>query len=189
MMAKRSCRLVHDDDFRLIRKRLGDLDHLLLPNAQFTHARGRIEIELDHLKHLFRLTVHARSVEQTNAIERLPGEKKIFRDAQVFDDRQLLINNADPKRACVVAIAQRDLITLDKDAAPWIGGIDTRQYLHQRALARPVLPGERKHLPLPDLKVDAVERLDAGERLGDVSHLQKWRFHHFPLASCPGYLV
>src|SRR5471032_3513335 len=143
MMAERSSRFVHDDDLGLMRERLGNLDHLLLPDAQLAHTCGGVKIEFDRLKHLFCLAAHTCPIEQTKAIEWLPGEEQIFSNAKIFDYRQLLIDDANSQRARMVVVAQRDFLALDEDASAWVRAIDTRQYLHQRALAGPILPGKR----------------------------------------------
>src|ERR1700712_3291545 len=113
-----------------MRERLGDLDHLLLSNAQLAHTRGWVEIKFDRFKHLCSLAAHTCPIEQTKAIEWLPGEEQIFRDAKIVDYRQLLINDANSQRARMVAIAQRDFPTLDEDGSARVRAIDTRQYLH-----------------------------------------------------------
>src|SRR5690606_10787320 len=59
--------------------------------------------------------------------------------------------------------------------------VDAGEHLHQRRLAGAVLAADGVDLTAPHGQVDVLQRLDAGERLGDPGHPQNVVGH----VSCP----
>ena len=57
--------------------------------------------------------------------------------------------------------------------SPVVGGLHAGEDLHQRRLAGAVLAHERVDLAGAEVEVDAVERGDAGEALGDAEGAQE----------------
>ena len=55
---QRRSRLVHDQDARVCRKRLGDFNHLLLGNSQIADDRLRVDLDVHAAEHSRGLLVH-----------------------------------------------------------------------------------------------------------------------------------
>ena len=106
LIGDRRSRLVHDDDARLERERLGDLHDLLLPDPQGRHLPPRVHIQLEAAQPFRGLAIHARIVDQSGARERLASEENILRDREVRDEIQLLKNDRDAGFARVAGIAK-----------------------------------------------------------------------------------
>ena len=72
--AQRGRGLVHDDDVGLVEQGLGDLDHLLLADAQSTHGRARVDVEVQTGQQLARTRVHGPPVQEGSLrTARCPG--------------------------------------------------------------------------------------------------------------------
>jgi hypothetical protein len=54
-----------------------------------------------------------------------------------------------------------------------VGLVDAGQQLHQRRLAGAVLADQREHLAGAQVEVHVLERLDAGEALGDALDMEQ----------------
>ena len=109
---------------------------------------------------------------------------------------------ATPARSASRTLAKRTGVAVDADLAVVVG-VHAGEDLHQRRLAGAVLADQRVHLAGAKLEVDAVERGDAGEALGDRLGPQqrrrsrlpgrdppRWTFQPLPperrAPSCPG---
>ncbi len=152
VMAQRGGGLVHDQDAGLAGHGLGDLHHLLLAHAELAHQPARVDRHADAGQQLARLAVHARAIDEAEAVERFAGEEDVLGDAQVVDHRQLLVDDADAQRARMMAVGQHHRAALDGDRAARVGLQHAGQDLHQGALAGAVLPGQRQHLAARDVQ-------------------------------------
>ena len=56
-VGERGRRLVEDEDARLLRERLGDLDELLLADAEVADGRARVERQVQLVEQLLRAAV------------------------------------------------------------------------------------------------------------------------------------
>src|SRR6185312_10888526 len=71
------------------------------------------------------------------------------------------------------------------------GGVDAGEHLHQRRLACAVLAADRVDLAPADRQAHVLQRLDAGEGLGDGAHLQDEVVHGLrcPRKLCAGWVL
>ncbi|MCY1501378.1 hypothetical protein D9M68_354510 [compost metagenome] len=169
---ERGGRLVEDQEPHLLRKRLGDLDQLLLADADVGDERCRALAEAHLLQELLGAGKGLRPVDHAVAGD-LVAEEDVLGDRQQRHQRQFLVDDDDAK---VFAVGDRReatrFATVVDLAFIGAGGIDAAQHLHQRRLAGAVFADERVDLAFADLEADIVQRLDARERLGDAPHFK-----------------
>ena len=97
-IGQRRRRLVHDEDARVLRQRLGNLDHLLLRDAELVHERAGIEVEAERVEQPPRVGVHAPMIDGAGkAATRLAAEEDVLRDVEVRDERELLEDDRDAR--------------------------------------------------------------------------------------------
>ena len=138
-------RLVEDQDARVAVERLEDLDALLhadadvLDPARRDRRRGgggpRARVRAP--------SADARSSRPWRA--RLRAEDHVLGDGHHRDQHEVLVHHADAERDRVGRRAQLDAAPVDHDLAR-VGAQQAVQHVHQRALARAVLPQQRVHL-------------------------------------------
>ena len=117
------------------------------------------------------------------AVGVLVAEEEVLHDAQLGDERQLLVDDDDAGALALADAVEPALLVLEDDLA-LVGAVrvDPGQDLHQGRLAGAVLPADRVDLTPFDVDRDVGERLDAGELLGDRPHREDQVFHtHVPL--------
>ena len=170
--AKRGGRLVHDEDARRQRQRLGDLDQLLLadPQARRCAPRGRGRCRAG--QQLARR--RDRSLRSTirPARQRLAAEKDVRRDAQLRDEVELLVDDGDARRLGVAHACEADRLAGDPDLAV-IGRVDAGEDLHQRRLAGAVLAHQSVDLAAAQVEIHPAQGRHAGEALGDARRLEE----------------
>ena len=167
------CRFIKDQQLHVLGERLCDLDQLLLACADILDesACGLMQTHLRHM--LFGLCIGLLPVNHAKAITELVAEKHVLADRQERNKGKLLMNNdnifffAFPK---VVELAK--LAVVVDFSAICAHRIDARKHVHQRGFSRAVLADQRMDLPALNDKVYVVQRLDAGEFLGDGFHFQ-----------------
>ena len=94
---KRAGRLVHDQQLGVERQRLGDLDHLLLRDAQSGHRPLRIERQMQLVQERLRPAAHLLPVDQLQGAvaEGLAADPHVLGDAQLRHQVELLVDDAD----------------------------------------------------------------------------------------------
>src|SRR6185437_7730692 len=80
-------------------------------------------------------------------------------------------HHADAGLDRVARGAERDRLAVEEDL-PGVGAVEPVQDVHQRRLARAVLPEQRMHLAAPHIERDVVVRDDSRELLADAPHLE-----------------
>ena len=103
---------------------------------------------------------------------RLAPEQHVLGDRQVGRERKLLIDDRDAVLPGRERTGDGDGLPVDQDLAARIRLVGAGQDLHQRRFAGAVLAHERMDFAGMDLERDVRERPHAGERLGDVAHLE-----------------
>ena len=88
-------------------------------------------------------------------------------DAQLVDQREVLVDGVDPLRARVAHRVQLDLLAVEQDPA-LVGLVVAAQDLDQRRLAGAVVAEQPEHLALLEVQADVAQRRDRAEALGDV---------------------
>ena len=169
---KRRGRLVHHQNARVLRQGLGDLDHLLLGDAEAMHALARIDVEADHLEHAARVGVEALAVDRAGQPPaRRAAEIDVVRDVEMGNQREFLEDHrdAEPTR---VGRRSDDGWTALKENLAGIGGDRAAEHLHQRRLAGAVLAEQHMRLARPDRERDVAQRAHAGIALADAAQFQ-----------------
>ena len=134
---QRGCRLVEDDELRIRRHGLGDLDQLLLRDRQARGDRVGVERDVKFGQHLAGAAAHGLPVDQAEGAARPAAEKDIFGDRQAGNDRKLLKHRRDTERARACRTVKRDRFAAQADLAR-IRAIDAGQQPDQRRLAATV---------------------------------------------------
>ena len=170
-------RLVEDQQPHFLAQRLGDLDQLLLADADIGDEGLGVLVQ----PHLLQQGAGARlvGVPVDDAVSGvLVAEEDVFGDRQHRHQREFLVDDDDALAFAVVdAFEVAVLPAIDDLAVIGAGRIDARQHLHQRRLAGAVLADHGVNFALLHAEVDVGQRLDAGKRLGDAAHLQNRGSH------------
>ena len=172
MLGQRRGRLVEDEQARVERERLDDLDDLLLRGREVADERPRAEADLaDLLEQLRRPALHRADVDDPVA-RRLAVDEDVLRDGPVGEQVELLEDDRDAGGLGLDRVVEGVRLAVDQDLAG-VGGMHAREHLHQRRLAGPVLADDRVDLAGAAVDVDAVQDLDAEEALADAAHLEQ----------------
>ena len=124
-------------------------------------------------RHLARqLLVHDREAE--DAAAGLAAEIDVLVDGQVPGQREILVHHLDPDVLRIARRIEDDGPRIEDDLSLG-GGMESRQDLHQGRLACPVVPDNPQHLAGKEPKIDAVERGDRPEALGDSARFEQRR--------------
>ena len=99
-------------------------------------------------------------------------EEHVLDDVEVVAQREVLIHDLDPENGRIPRPVDRDRFAIEADLAG-IDRVDAGQALHERRLARPVVPDECGDLALIDVEVDIVQHVHRTEALVDAPHRQQ----------------
>ena len=171
LLGQRGGGLVHDDDLRVVRERLGDLDHLHLRNRQIGHLLARIHVDAQLVEDRLRVAVHLRMIDEGPLLGIAP-QPEVVHHRHLRHQVQLLVHHGNAVLQRFLRGAERDRTATEQDLA-CIGMVDAEQALEQRGLARAVLAHQGVHGMGSDLQLRIVQRLDAGKALVDAAHLQQ----------------
>ena len=159
-------RFVEDDEARAVRQCPRDLHQLPRFHAQIARARIFAHVDLPVIEQLARITAHGAPIDYT-AARRLPVNEQILRDAQITDDRRMLINAGDAL-APRIAIRDRRRGRAAKTHLAGIGLAQAGEDRHQRRFARTVAPDERMRLAGHHADTDVFQRSRGTEAFGDL---------------------
>ena len=159
--------LVHDDDVRLERQRLGDFHHLLGADAEITDpGLGRLT-DLQPIQQYLGVGVEPGPVDFAEGIDRLATEKNVLGNGQLVQQVQFLMNDADTGLLRVARTLETAGLATITDLAG-IRLIDTGQYLHHGGFTGAILAHQRHHLARIHVEPGLIQRLDAGKGLVDA---------------------
>ena len=99
------------------------------------------------------------------------AEEHVVIDAEVLDQRQVLVDRLDAVGAGIARRGEMRLLAVDDDRAA-VGLVKAREDFDQGGLAGAIVADQRQHLPLTELDADVDERRDGAEALADVAHLE-----------------
>src|SRR5208337_1224845 len=174
-------RLVHDVELGLDLYGLGDLDHLLLRDAERADGGLRLDGGLEIRHELAGAGDHALAVEEAAPEAKLVAQEDVLVDVERRYEVELLRYQAHAGELGGLGVAEVHRRAVEFDDAPG-RGVDAREDLDESGLARPVLPDDPEDLPLPDLDRDVVEDADRGEFLRYARRPYE-RFRHFCIAA------
>ena len=175
-VGERGGRLVHDQDARVLRERLGDLDELEARGAQAADLRARVDVDPELREQLARPALERAVVEQPGPRPRLAREVDVLRDRERRDEAELLEDHRHAVAPRGLRRAELDGLAVELDR-PAVERVDALEDLHERRLPGAVAAEQGVHLARPQLEVDVVEDRDARERLADAGHAQERRRH------------
>ena len=111
-------RLVHDDDAGVERKRLGDLDHLLLGEGKLVEPRAAGDVEAEPLEQRFGVGVDLLAVDQLERRDqRLAAEKDVGRHVEVVEDVEFLVDEGDAELHRVGDVVDLDRLAVHENLA------------------------------------------------------------------------
>src|SRR5690606_33899529 len=116
---------------------------------------------------------HLGAVDQA-AAARLAAEVDVLGDGPLGQEVELLEDRGDAGGLRLERVGEGDGRAVELDGAG-VGGLHPGEDLHERRLARAVLPDEGVDLAGTYLEVDAGEHLDPEEGLGDAAHPEERR--------------
>ena len=167
---ERRRRLVEDQDARLDRQRLGDLDELLVGHRQAADRRADVELDVELLEQGLRGPPRRAPVEDPEPAGRGVADEHVLGDGQVREEARLLVDDGDAEGAGVGGAVDLGRLAVERDRAA-VGLVDAGQDLDQRALAGAVLADQGVDLARDEVERDVVERLGRREALGDPAQL------------------
>ena len=162
-------RLVHHHNGGFQRKGLGDLDELLIANAEVAGAFLWRNLAFEKSKQAAAFCLHGGIVDEPQSPTFLPAEKHIRRHREVFDQRQFLMDDRNAGRFRILGASKPHLAARNEERAV-VGLVDAREDLHQRALAGAVFAADGMHLAATHFNRDAIEGHNARKSLGNAVH-------------------
>ena len=169
--------LVKDDDLGVVAHRLGDLHHLPLGHGQLGHDGVGVHGDLQLLENLPGALVHNALADDEAAHLGVAAQPQVVLHRAGEGLVQLLVHHGHAVLQRLLGAFEFHLPAVQGDGA-LIPAVNAEQALHQGGLARAVLPHEGVDGAGPDGEVHAVQRLDAGEGLGNAPHFQQCRPIH-----------
>ena len=109
-------RLVQDQQPHLLGQRLGDLDQLLLADAEIGDQRVRRLLQAHLRQQLPGAPVDLVAIDHAEPRRRMRQED-VFRDRHQRDQRQLLVDDDDAERLGAVDVAKAPLLAVEDDGA------------------------------------------------------------------------
>jgi hypothetical protein len=166
--------LVHDDDARVERERLRDLDDLLVGDREAAGRAARVDRDAEALEQRGRGPVELGPVDAAEPAGRLPAHEDVLRDAEVREQRGLLVDDGDAGRLRVGRAAEGQLRAVEDDRAG-VRAVHAGEQLDDRRLARAVLADKRVDLAAVERERDVAGGRHGAERLRDTADLQERR--------------
>ncbi|MFT3848997.1 MAG: hypothetical protein QM739_10020 [Propionivibrio sp.] len=181
---ERGGRLVEDQQARVVGERLGDLDHLLLRDAQRADLGLGVDLDFEPRQILTGLLEHRRLVDDEAVALGQAAEIHVLGNRQPVDQAEFLVDRRDAERTCMRRVFDDDARPeqLD-DARITVGLVRAGENLDERALARPVGADQRMNLAGGKTEFRVVERADASEGLADFRKRKNRRHDQYPGAT------
>ena len=164
---ERGGRLVHDQDPRVERQRLGDLDQLLLADPELRDATLRVDLDAEPLQQCARGLHDAPVVDEGPEDQRLAAKEDVLGRGQFGNQVEFLVDDRDAGALGVLNAGEANRRALDPDLAV-IVDVHAGEDLHQGRLAGAVLAHEGVDLAAPQVEVDVAQSRHAGEGFGDA---------------------
>jgi LacI family transcriptional regulator len=173
-LGERRCRLVHHQDAGVERQRLRHFDHLLFGDTEQPYGRLGIDRNAKPGEQARRIGGQPSAVDDACAAHRLPSEEDVRRRGEVGDQRELLVDGADPGELSLPRGVERHRPAVEQDLSG-IARAGTAQDLHQRRFAGAVLAEQHVHLARAQLEAHVIEGDDARVAFADAPHQQQRR--------------
>lgn len=148
---------------------------MLLADAQVDHFGVHVDLEAELGHQGAGPAGHGVPVEQAPA-GRLVAEEDVFSDGHVFDEGQLLVDDADTGGLGIARGVEADGLAVEQDLAGEAAvGVDAGEDFDQGGFAGAVFADEGVDFAGANIEGDAVERTHTGEFLDDVPGFEKRR--------------
>ncbi len=164
---ERRRRLVHDQDPRVQRQRLGDFDQLLFADPELRDATLRVDLDAEPLQQCACGFYDAPVIDEGPEDKRLAAKEDVLGRGQFGNQIELLVDDRDARAFCVLNAGEANRRALDPDLAV-IVDVHAGEDLHQGRFARAVLTHEGVDFTAPEVEVDVVQRRYAGEGFRDA---------------------
>ena len=102
----------------------------------------------------------------------MTAQEDVLRRAQLGRQRQFLVHEVDAQLLRLARRPRPHGLALPQHLSR-IGGHDAADNVHERRLARAVLPHQRMHFPRAHIEVHSFEHSDAAEPLRNAPQFQK----------------
>ena len=136
--AQRRCRLVHQQDSRVVDERPGDFDELLLADRErFDECLG-IQLLTESAQHVARGLGLCGAVHRSPGSDSFPTEKQVVRYRQVWKELEFLMNDADAAIGRIASRSELDVGTVETKATRR-RLFDAGKNLDERRFASPIL--------------------------------------------------
>ena len=168
--SQRGGRLVHEDDARVERHRLGDFEQLHLREAQVAHVGVGVEVDFQFRENLLaprshrRLVAHAQPREQPVSMPRIAAQKQVALHVHEPHEAEFLVNNADAQFTYLRGRSALDGAALEVDLTG-VFSMRPDMILMRVDLPGAVLAQKHVHLARAHLKVHVRQGHDTGNSL------------------------
>ena len=149
---------------------LDDLDHLLLTNRQATQLHGGIDLDTDLLEQCLGVLHHLGIIDE-GTLPGFPTDEDVLGHGQVVHHVQLLMDNADAHLLGIRDTIEVNRLTEIDDLAA-VALVDAAEHLDQGGLTSTVFAHQRVYFAGTQFKLDTLQRMDTGEPLFDIFHLE-----------------
>src|SRR5215217_8431352 len=151
----------------MLRQRLGNLDDLLQGQAQVTDPHAWVDGNIEIGEQRSRLLQHAGAIQERHPAELASGgmsDEDVLGNAQVRYETQFLMNDCDSETSRLERSSDLYRLTIPGDL-PCVRLLDSRQNLHERALAGTILADNCPHFPVRYVHRNIGQRLRPAEPL------------------------
>ena len=166
---KGRCRLVHDDDARLLRQRSGNLDALAIGDRETGDLL--VDVEVAAVERVQKLAGAAAHHVPVDGAEPCPGrlaEEDVFGDRQFGKQQQFLVNRGDARGMGLARGRKAPRVSVHDNRAA-VGLMKSSHDLDQRGFSRAILAEQGVDFAAADVEGDIGDGLDAGESLVDAA--------------------
>ena len=169
--AERRGRLVHDQQARVERDGLGDLDDLLVGDRESPGGSARVDPDAEPGEEGLGLGVHRRSVDAATATVRLAAHEDVLGHRQVGEQRGLLVDHRDARGLGGGGGGEVDVLAAEAEDAG-VALVDAGHDLDQGRLAGAVLAHQGVDRAAVDDERAGLQREHRPESLGDLAQLE-----------------
>src|ERR1700722_19267625 len=164
---ERGRRLVHDQNPRVQRQRLGDFNQLLFADPELRNATLGVNLDAEPLQQCACRFYDAPVVDDGPEDKRLAAKENILGRRQFGNQVEFLVDDRDAGAFSVLYIRETNRRALDPDLAI-IVDVHSSEDLHQGRFARAVLPHEGVDFAAPQVEIDVAQSRYASEGFGDA---------------------
>ena len=158
--------LVHDQNARVDRERAGNLDHLLLGDAQAARFGVHVQVHAQRIEQAPGLLVHRLPADPA-ARDGLAAGKNILGDVEVGEEAQFLVNGGDAAPGGLARVGQAHHFTVQADLTP-VRLVHPGDDFHQGRFPGPVFAQQRVHLARAQVELHAAQGMHPGKALRDI---------------------